>query len=51
MTCASQNSMMNVNEYLLGQFKDAKRNGIGKMCYSNGQVKEGMWANDQFTGQ
>jgi hypothetical protein len=37
-----------IKEQLLGQFKDGKMHGKGKMKYANGTVQEGMWSNDNF---
>ena len=31
-------------EYI-GQWKDDKRNGIGKYTFSNGEIYEGDWCN------
>jgi hypothetical protein len=39
-----------IKEHLLGQFNGDKKNGRGKMRYANGEVKEGMWSNDNFIG-
>jgi antitoxin component YwqK of YwqJK toxin-antitoxin module len=37
-----------MNEQVVGQFKNGKRHGLGKMRYANGQVKEGMWVDNTF---
>jgi hypothetical protein len=37
-------------EYLLGQFKDGKKNGKGKMRFANSKIQDGPWSNDQFIG-
>jgi hypothetical protein len=45
-----QNAGIEINEQLLGQFKDGKRNGKGQLRYANGKVQDGMWSNDKFIG-
>jgi hypothetical protein len=50
MISTSQNNMTMIDEYLLGQYKDDKKNGKGKFRYANGQVKEGIWSNGNFIG-
>ncbi len=39
-----------INEQLLGQWKDDKRNGKGTNYFANGKVQKGMWSNDGFMG-
>jgi hypothetical protein len=35
----------------IGEFRDGKMHGLGKMTYADGKVEEGVWKQDQFTGQ
>ena len=34
-----------------GQIKDGKRHGLGKMIYSDGDVYEGYWKDDELHGK
>jgi hypothetical protein len=34
----------------LGQYKDGKKNGKGRMRFANGKVQEGVWSDDRFIG-
>ncbi len=45
-----RNAGIEINEQLLGQFKDDKMNGKGRLRYANGKVEDGMWSNDKFIG-
>jgi hypothetical protein len=38
-------------EYLLGQFKDNKKHGKGKIDYHTGDKYTGAWIDDNRTGQ
>jgi hypothetical protein len=38
---------INGDQYM-GQYKDNKKHGKGRMIYSSGKVKDGMWWNDTF---
>ena len=35
-------------EQFTGHFRDGKKNGPGKMSFSNGKVQNGLWENDKF---
>ncbi len=39
-----------INKQQVGHWKDDKRNGKGTNYFANGQVKEGMWADDKLIG-
>jgi hypothetical protein len=43
-----QYSFYVIKEQLLGQFKDSKKHGKGKMTYCSGKVEDGMWSNGNF---
>jgi hypothetical protein len=34
----------------VGQFRDGKMDGQGKMSYPDGKVEEGQWKDDKFAG-
>ncbi len=46
-----QNAVIKINEQLLGQFKDDKRNGKGTCYYADGRKYTGDMANDKREGQ
>ncbi len=50
MINGQRNAGIEINEQLLGQFKDDKMNGKGRLRYANGKVEDGMWSNDKFIG-
>ena len=50
----NSNNNNNDNKYFrnryIGQYKDGKRNGYGKMFYNNGCIYEGYWKNNNKDG-
>jgi hypothetical protein len=46
-----QNAVIEINEQLLGQFKDDKRNGKGTCYYADGRKYTGDMVNDKREGQ
>ncbi len=47
---STKHAIIEIIEQLMGQFKDDKMNGKGEMRYADGQVKEGIWSNNEFIG-
>lgn len=43
--------LFNNGGYYIGMYKDHKKEGQGKEVYESGRVEEGLWANNQYTGQ
>jgi len=35
----------------VGEFRDGKMHGLGKMTYPDGKIEEGVWKQDEFTGK
>jgi hypothetical protein len=38
------------NDKYIGKWKNDKRHGQGKYTQSTGEIREGWWANNKFTG-
>jgi hypothetical protein len=51
MISTSENNMTMIDEYVLGQFNDGKKNGKGTFYYASGNKYTGDWVNDQKAGQ
>jgi len=47
----SENIMTRINEQLMGQFLDEKKNGKGTFYYANGNKYIGDFVDDEMAGQ
>ena len=47
---ANQFSLIFKDGVFDGMWSNGKRNGIGKMIFTNGTIYDGMWKNDKWIG-